>query len=316
MPKPSDVSLALEAAFKFEERVASLERALALAEMRAVLDPEANFVCGVSAEDDCAGIGLKLGPGSVQFVGRKTCGITTICPRCGKKRLWTQRRRLEELLLENSAGGGGAILVSLSLDFPHHLSLAQRWTILRDAWGGLTASTRRRRAAAGVFRRARIVHLLHGTDGWHVHLHCVYFLLAPISDSAASTLATAEAKRWSELATQHGCGAHSDIQTYTVIGDTKEDAKRVSSYLTKAVEEIEYDRGSDSPMFTCRLDRKNKSPWQLLNDASLRGDLAAQVPLREWMQVVGSKNFKQQSIPTALNRPVTGDDHDTREVAA
>ncbi len=275
-----------------------------MARLLATLRVAGARVCGVSLKRGHNSVRLVFEHGRLTFRGLWMCERRYTCPTCSPRWLRKQRDAIQMLLADNDTLGGDSVMVSLSLAFPLGLTLSERWGILRDLNTKLGASKRSRtaRAAAGKIGLVKVVHPIHGEHGWHVHLHLLYILNRGITGTEADKLKQVETAVWADLADKAGCAAEPGVQTYTRIGRTEGDFKRVARYLTKGIQEIELGRKAPNlDYYTCRLERgKNRSPWQMLDDATFHDDTDALAPLREWVEVMESATFQTVHLPRRL----------------
>lgn len=261
-------------------------------------------LCGMVPRVESGLVRLGFRRGSVIYPGLHECGRAATCPRCAREPLRDRRAKIEALLATNHARGGDSVMVSLSVGFPATAGLHERWGYLRDMFTMLSIKTRRTREKMGKIGQIKIVHLLHGKDGWHAHLHVVLLLNKRITQRDADALADKETVIWADLAQspERTCTAYPMAQRYTLIGRTPKDFQRVAKYLTKGLEEIEWgDELEPGDDFNCTLDHhRNRSPWQLMNDVAFNRHILALAPLSEWANVMASSDFQAHHVPNKL----------------
>jgi hypothetical protein len=153
--------------------------------------------------------------GSASYGGLAVCGSVWVCPVCAAR---IGARRAEDVTqaAEHWTAQGGQI-VMLTLTLRHHagrqlaellaaLNAAYRKMRQGKAWAQLAASLK----LAGTITAREIT---HGANGWHPHLHALFFLRAPLGPEAVAELGRQLAARWTaalgklgESATiEHGC---------------------------------------------------------------------------------------------------------------
>jgi len=109
--------------------------------------------------------------------GVVTCGSVWVCAVCAHKIAGVRRRQVRKLLLAHKNVGGAVYMATLTM--PHHVY--QNPKLLRQ---GISAAFRnvllgrervREWERAGVVGFVRALEVTHGPNGWHPHLHVLWF---------------------------------------------------------------------------------------------------------------------------------------------
>lgn len=192
----------------------ALERRHALRRAAAELVPDQRVAkCGTVPTGDLVHVvHHAAGEGSASFSGLQTCGSVWACPCCASKVTERRREELQTAITEWESRGGRIVMVTFTVRHNRRMSLA-------DVVGGLMAARRRMlqgRAAQAfdaswaIAGRIRAVEVTHGQNGWHPHLHELWFIGGGV---AVAELVPAIKARWSAMVqavgldsvNQHGC---------------------------------------------------------------------------------------------------------------
>lgn len=230
------------------------------------------------------GAGLVARGDRLRFTGLERCHQVRACPWCALIYSMQSRADLVQALVANREAEGSAAHVVLNVDFGQIRGFVARWQALRALLRDFNGSARVKaaRRGAGRFGAVRIVHPLFGANGWHIHLHFIYFFSDPLARSRAThdssqyldpdvqrfalrheqftSLKRVERAVWCDKASKRGLSAAPDLQSYSLISDSRGDYEAVASYLTKAAEEISFGRRAK-----CATIGRGKSPWMLLS---------------------------------------------------
>jgi hypothetical protein len=221
-----------------------------------LLPDEAVARCGRRTITGRVAITLKEGRGC--FAGVSTCGSVWGCPYCAGKVASERAKEVRELAEAHIRAGGEVFMAAFTM--PHHrfqTAKELRWGITR-AWSKVIAGAPWKRACErlGGVHWIRALEVTHGANGWHPHLHTVFFL--PGGSDAAGFGAWLF-DRWCAVVRRLGFGecnpsvwrferaAHLDAAT---------------DYVVKGNFDQELTRGHMK-----RAKGGGRSPWQLLEDA-------------------------------------------------
>lgn len=131
------------------------------------------------------------------------CGRLWVCPVCAAR--ISEQRRLElseaiagspyhpfmaTLTLQHDEADGLAELVAVAKDCYRRLK-SGRW------WQGFIAE-------AGIVGSIHALEVTHGANGWHPHIHVLFFSERPFDETEAGMLELLLAARWRELLRKHG----------------------------------------------------------------------------------------------------------------
>lgn len=228
-----------------------------------------------------------MGSGSVaglQPSGIQTCSNVWLCPVCSG-RISSERSSDLRSALESHFDQGGRV-VMLTFTARH-----SRTDSLETSWDKFLASWRRMGKARG-YREAvndmgsvgfhRTIEVTHGSNGWHVHAHVLYFL-EPGSGVGADALASAASRvqaQWLHALDLEGLSGLMRGQDFRVIEPTFDAGKVVAWYLHKGTYRSRQASIPGLAFEVSRFDskrarREHRSPFQILEGAMAysQGDL-------------------------------------------
>lgn len=177
--------------------------------------------------------------------------------------------------------------LTLTLAHTRDQELKEVWDTLSYAWRGVTATASWRGSArtVGDKRRYGIEHWLksvevtHGANGWHCHLHVLFFLERELTENERCALESNIYERWSKAAQrkrfkapsrQHGVKLEKALR--------KKDARDLGAYMTKGAlssvaETLAWEMTAGQTAKTGRK-KENRTPFQILDDIRKTGDKA------------------------------------------
>ena len=211
------------------------------------------------------------------FRGIETCGSVWTCPVCAVKITETRRGQIKELFQKHHDAGGIALMTTLTL--PHSMFDACKPLLeaVRASWGSMKAGrawTEGAKLWSGWMGDVRALEVLHGSNGWHPHLHVVW-LLEPGSDChTAKRFADWVFDRWAEIMEKKSDLVCSRKGFDWRIIDRGEEAEYLSKWgaaeeLTRAHTKASQGSGS-------------RTPWQILGDYHENGDLKDAALFKEY----------------------------------
>lgn len=213
------------------------------------------------------------------YAGIETCGSVWLCPACASKIAEGRRQEVRALAEAHCRAGGEIYMAAFTLR--HH-----RWqkaSELRDAvtssWSKMLAGKpwQRARDKVGCVGGVRALEVTHGSNGWHPHLHVVFFIegVKPPAEGAVmlpQMVAAMHAEkqnaidefgiwlfeRWSKIVHRAGYG-WCEPSIWKFERAAQYDA--VTDYVVKGNFDMELTRGH------MKLAKGGgRSPWQLLAD--------------------------------------------------
>lgn len=192
-------------------------------------------LCGTTAMVD--EVTVQRSSNGVHFGGLLTCGSRT-CPNCGPRIAAETRREIEHAVKAWTDRG------------PHHKLLFGTFTIRHDkgqAFTELARAVSRSWAAAtggrgwmndriqyGVEHYLRVFEEKVGmTNGWHIHVHALFFVRADLAVGDPEQLLASMFKRWSRSAVADGLGVPliRAQDMHTVTGEQA--LERIAGYFAK-----------------------------------------------------------------------------------
>lgn len=218
-------------------------------------------------------IDVRCGSDRASFGGVETCGSVWMCPYCASKVAEGRRQEIRALAEQHCRAGGSVYMAAFTI--PHHAwhRVGDLKTAISQAWSKVIAGRAWQRATADVLSvgGVRALEVTHGRNGWHPHLHCVFFLRGDAA--AADRFGIFLFERWARIVDRLGFG-ECNPNIWRFEKAAHHDA--VTDYVVKGNFDMELTRGH------MKLAKGGgRSPWQLLADARL-GDQRAAWLFREF----------------------------------
>lgn len=206
------------------------------------------------------------------LAGLSTCGSVHSCPVCNSK--INAVRRLELGVMIAAAESEGMQVAFGAKTIRHHAAqpLAALWPKQSDCWNAVTVdkTVRRLRAELRFAGYVRAAETTIGLNGWHPHLHPMYFFGGSVSDRQLEDLHAAEISAWIHKAERLGLDAPLSAaqHLHAVTGDSA--AEQLGDYFTKAghqnKDSVAWEMTSTQTK-TGRRWAKTVSPWVILAGA-------------------------------------------------
>ncbi len=261
---------------------------LLIAQTCADLEEAARIVqCG-RAVRSASGVVLKRSSdGYVYASGLVTCGSPWSCLSCSYKIRAKRARHIAQAVAAHLASGGGVLFGTFTMSHDRSEPLEGLWQILSSGWAHMTAGRQwiDFKQAFDLVGSIKSVEVTHGGNGWHPHLHVLFFVGAPMNDFDREDDYRAFRRdlreRWIHwFRTKQGRNVSQEFGTRfdPVKAD---DSAKVGVYCTKV--------GYELAMADTKVGRGEgqRHPFAIAHDAAHYGDKADVMLLREW--IVGSK---------------------------
>jgi hypothetical protein len=217
--------------------------------------------------------------GAAHVSGIKRCGSPWACPVCAPVVRENRARDIDSAVSRHLAGGGGAVMATFT--FPHRMGMALRpsLNLLRDCFGAVT-SGRAWMAAKDVYGlvgRIKATEITFGGNGWHPHLHVLFFTRVPLTPAEQRSLEGLLYDRWSTAIVRQGHQRPSrrhGVDVRPVFAREQDGGESLGRYLCK----IAGGWGVGQELARADLKRgraKSLGPWELLDHALEDGDAQA-----------------------------------------
>lgn len=219
-------------------------------------------------------IDVRCGDGKASYGGIETCSSVWMCPKCASRIAEGRRQEIRALAEQHCRAGGVVFMAAFTM--PHHAwdrvgdlrkAISRSWSkmISGRAW-------QREFEAVGCVGGVRALEVTNGKNGWHPHLHCVFFLRRD-DPASADRFSIFLFERWARLVARAGYGAcNPAIWRF----EKAAHLDAVTDYVVKGNFDMELTRGH------MKLAKGGgRSPWQLLADARM-GDRRAAWLFREF----------------------------------
>ena len=246
--------------------------------------------CG-RASYSTSGVVLKrTAEGLVYPSGVVTCGSPWSCLRCSYKIRAKRARHIAHAVGAHIAQGGGVLFGTFTMSHDRGEELDNLWTILSQGWAYMTSGRQwvDFRNDFGLVGWVKSVEVTHGANGWHPHIHVLFFVDRPMNDFDREheyrAFRASLRNRWIRwFHRKHNRNVSQEFGTrFDPVKADESDI--IGIYCTKV--------GYELAMADSKLGRTEgqRHPFAIAHDAANYGDKADVILLREW--IVGSKRKK------------------------
>ncbi|MGH1494209.1 MAG: hypothetical protein ACRBK7_33265, partial [Acidimicrobiales bacterium] len=122
--------------------------------------------------------------GRVYASGVVTCGNAWICLACSYKIRSKRARMIAQAVALHLFLGGGVLFGTFTLSHDRGEPLEGLWQMLSKGWAHTTAGGTwvRFKDRFDVIGWVKTIEVTHGINGWHPHIHALFFVDAPMND--------------------------------------------------------------------------------------------------------------------------------------
>jgi len=206
------------------------------------------------------------------YHGLMTCGSVWTCPVCSAKITEARRVELTQAVEEWS---GTLFMVTITLQHTHADKLKSLLTALKDSWRRLKMGRwwLRMRDKYGLAHYVSSTEVTFGNNGWHPHIHALFFSTLPEDELDMDKLQAELTARYTALLAKHGMYASDFYGIDVRLGD-----EHAGQYASKYGLERELTKSIG------KNGRSGYSPFQLL-ELYRDGDKRAGALFQEYARV-------------------------------
>lgn len=268
------------------------------------------------------GVVVRRTADSAGYAGVKSCARASVCPVCAAKIGAQRAAEISEVVDLYQDRSGSVAMVTLTMRHRQDQSLSHLWQALSDSWKAATNGRRWRkeRQEYGIDGYCRAVETTHGKNGWHLHIHALFFFDQELSDEAIHQLSLSMYDRWSRKL--EDCGLEAPLFRWGI------DWKRVSTkpndesgdvlgkYLTKIASGVGFEVGASMEKTGRRVG--HRSPWEIAQGAvSGEDEKTRQRDMAIWLEwLAESKSRIMFRWSTGFRKALGLDQELTEEEAA
>jgi len=235
-------------AAKFERRQTSVEWLIGLARIEAGKSyvaapgttskssdwarPSRVATCRMPVED---AVGVHgTGQTGAHYSGVERCGSIWSCPVCAAVIRRGRSEEVQEAVTRHEADGGWLLFVTLTLRHKRGDPLALTLNASLEAFRALTAGRRWKAARVeyGIVGQIRASEVTYGQNGWHPHIHALFFVDQLLDDDALARFEGWLHERWVDGVQQAGARLPSKLRAVDVRRSSG-DGTVVAQYLSK-----------------------------------------------------------------------------------
>ena len=246
--------------------------------------------CGRAAFSTSGVVLKRTADGLVYPSGVVTCGSPWSCLRCSYKIRAKRAHHIGQAVGTHLSGGGGVLFGTFTMSHDRGENLDGLWEILSRGWAFMTSGRQWVDFCAdfGLVGWIKSVEVTHGANGWHPHIHVLFFVDAPMNDfDREDEYRDFRARlrnrwiRWFARKQNRNVSQEFGTRFDPVKADESE---MIGTYCTKV--------GFELAMADSKIGRSEgqRHPFAIAHDAASYGDKADVMLLREW--IVGSKRKK------------------------
>ncbi len=215
------------------------------------------------------------GDGAAHFSGIETCGSVWHCPVCAAHIAEERRQEVEAVIQAHLARGGAVYMATFTVPHDRFQTCQELRVKVREAWGGLHNGSPwlRWKKRCRITGFVRALEVTHGGNGWHPHIHALYFVPAGVDEVTAQEFGIFLFERWARRVEKLDLGqCNPALWRFERTAQTE----RAGEYVTKWGADRELTQGH-----TKLAKGGGRSPWQLIIDM-MRGDKHARLLFREY----------------------------------
>jgi hypothetical protein len=236
------------------------------------------------------------------YAGLATCGSVWACPVCSAKIAARRQEEVEHAARFWESLGGALAFGTFTVAHSPADALADVWGAVSAGWAAVTSGTPwgKNQATFGIEGWTKFVETRYGDNGWHVHVHVLFFLHHGLGQVERAALTAALLGRWRAGIGKHGFAASAQYGADIRMIHGFDSSKVLADYLTKGVytpdgsapelAALELTRGD---LKQARGGSSSRSPFQILEDLLRWGDVADLELWQEWEK--GSHRKRQQN---------------------
>lgn len=215
------------------------------------------------------------GPGGAYVAGVETCGSVWACPSCAAKISEGRRLEVRECLDGHVKAGGDVFMALFTIPHKAMESCLELREAQAAAWRKMIAGAPWQRAKEryGIVGNIRALEVTHGANGYHPHIHALFFTRA-LSEVEEAELRIWLGDRWATIIERMTGKAVNLAKGFGF--------QRACSVVEAGDYVAKWGTDSEIAKASSKMSRKGgRSPWQLLADA-IDGDHRARMIFREY----------------------------------
>lgn len=224
---------------------------------RAVLEGGIRLRVNVSPEGIAAG-----------WSGVATCGSPWVCTVCSAKIAAVRMADLTAAVTAHEAAGGRLALLTVTIRHARGQRLRTLWDGVSRSWRRFVRSGSYRRAvkALGVTGYVRGTEVTVGPNGWHVHLHVLYFLDSSAAPELSMSFGEVLRGLWLTSVAGEGFEAVDRAQDWRMFKGSGQALRQGAGYIVKGVYTPRGVAAEVSGGAYKTANRGNRTPFGLLAD--------------------------------------------------
>lgn len=227
--------------------------------------------CGRCSRVSGGTVEVRVRDGVAGFAGLVSCGSVWVCPVCAAK--IAQRRAIQIGLRVAAAWDRGlsAMFMTNTVRHSRDDALVELLDALAYGWGRMTSGVTysKARAAAGVVGYSRALEITYGPNGWHPHLHSLWFSSELHTQQAVEDFAYPLWCRFDQGVQKAGLrSTQIDGQDWQLVTPKDEDGHTLAKYLQKVADPagLGYEL-THTQSKTARRRNSTEPHWSLLAQA-------------------------------------------------
>lgn len=231
---------------------------------------------------------MAEGDGRVKWTGIQTCGSVWSCLACAAKVRARRATEIDRLAKAHLAAGGSLTFITLTLPHVATDSLDDLMTAVDRAWANVIKGGAWQYGVKVDFEisgQIKAVEATLGLNGWHPHLHVLFFHNIPSfgADGSLERFRDALGARWgASIERQLGRTIH---EYYGVDAVCVRDDKGLGDYVSKIQFEL-----ARNDLKHGDQDFNSRSPWQVGLDAKTTGEAQDTARWVEWYWAMKGRN--------------------------
>lgn len=286
--------------------------------------------CGFAAGQEVRARALVESSGTTAGVaGLKTCGSVWVCPCCASKISRTRTDDVDQAIRTWADQGNSFVMLTLTMQHKRTDRLSALWDGLSGSWRKFVSDKTYKTTTKGLGVRGyhRVTEVTVGANGWHVHLHVLYFVQGRPGDLTSRAAGGALVGRWINAVDSQGFSATAAAQDWKILRGSAQAISQVAGYFHKG-EYRERARANRDPRLVAlemtRADLKRgrnggRTPFQVLEEIvnGLHTDgVISESDLALWSEWEEASHGRRQSIWSRGLRDLVGLDQEISDEEA
>lgn len=221
-------------------------------------------------------VDVRRGDYGCAYSGLSSCGSVWLCPVCAAKIAEQRRIDVRDTIRAHRAAGGSIRMATFTIPHNRIQTASELRSLVANGWRKVQGGKKwiAAKTAAGVVGSVRALEVTHGGNGWHPHLHVLFFIEKDADPEAVEAFGFFAFERWAKIVSDAGYG-ECTAEAFSWQDAAESDDDAVGDYVSKWGADRELTNGHK------KRARAGRSPWQILEDIAA-GDRRSVMLFRDY----------------------------------